>query len=77
MLGYLHSLAAASAIPGGAFVVARPKGTLVHVLAGGLYLGAIPALNISALGIYRITGSFGAFHFGALLSLATIRGRYP
>ena len=72
MLGYIHSFAAAAAIVGGAFVVARPKGTRIHVLAGRLYLWTLFALNISALGIYRITGGFGPFHFGALLGLATI-----
>jgi len=72
MLGYIHSFAAATAVLGGAAVLARPKGTRAHVLAGRLYLWSMVALNISALGIYRITGSFGPFHFGALLSLATV-----
>jgi len=29
-------------------------------------------LNVTALAIYRLTGRFGAFHVGAIVSLATV-----
>jgi hypothetical protein len=37
-----------------------------------VYVVAMLALNLSALWIYRLTGTFGPFHVAALISLATL-----
>ena len=71
-LGYFHFLAALLALAGGAAVLLMSKGTARHVRAGRVYLFSMVFLNLSALGIYRITGALGAFHLMALLSLATL-----
>lgn len=72
LTGFIHLFAALLALVSGAMIVLGPKGTRTHVRTGRFYLGSMVALNISALSIFRITGDFGSFHAGALLSLATI-----
>ncbi|MBL8644993.1 MAG: DUF2306 domain-containing protein [Rhodospirillaceae bacterium] len=62
----------------GLIVFADPKGTPVHRLLGVAFALAMLTVNITALGLYRLTGSFGAFHVLALLSLlALARGLWP
>jgi uncharacterized membrane protein len=71
-LGLFHTLAAVAAIVIGGVVLCGKKGSRSHVRYGRVYVSAMALLNISALGIYRITGEFGPFHVGALASLATL-----
>lgn len=56
----------------GTAVVASRKGTALHKRLGYSYVSAMLILNLTALGIYRLTGAFGPFHWAALVSLATI-----
>lgn len=70
--GFLHLSAALVALTAGTVVALARKGTRQHVAAGRLYLAGMASMNISALGIFRISGDFGPFHAGALLSLATL-----
>jgi uncharacterized membrane protein len=70
--GQVHFLTAIVALASGAWVLLRRKGTARHRQAGWLYVASMLALNVSALWIYRLTGTFGPFHFAALISLTTL-----
>jgi uncharacterized membrane protein len=77
-LGAVHLTVAVAALAFGAIVLGAPKGTALHRTIGAGYVVAMVILNVSALGIYRLTGHFQPFHALALLSLATIvRGMVP
>jgi len=71
-LGQVHLLAALIALASGAWVLLRRKGTARHRQVGWLYAASMLALNVTALFIYRLTGTFGPFHVAALISLATL-----
>ena len=71
-IGYFHLAAALLALLGGAMVLGLRKGTAAHIRAGRSYLFVMIAVNVSALLIYRTTGSFGAFHMLALISLGSV-----
>lgn len=71
LLGQVHVAAAVLALASGALVLRRPKGTARHRALGWVYVGAMLATNLTALGIYRLFGRFGPFHAAALASLAT------
>lgn len=71
-LGLIHLLTAIAAIIFGAMVLFSTKGTTFHRLVGRLYVGAMWALNITALMDYELFGFFGPFHWMALISLATV-----
>jgi uncharacterized membrane protein len=70
--GRFHTVFAVAAIIFGAVMLLRPKGTRSHRRIGWVYVAAMVGLNVTALAIYRLTGRFGPFHAGAILSLATV-----
>jgi uncharacterized membrane protein len=71
-LGAAHFAAALAALALGLVVLIERKGTLTHRLIGCGYVTAMILLNVTALGVYRLTGHFGPFHALALVSLATV-----
>ena len=71
-LGVVHVGACAAAMLFGAAVAAAPKGTPWHRRAGRAFLASMLLLNLSALGLYGLTGAFNGFHALALFSLATL-----
>jgi uncharacterized membrane protein len=71
-LGQLHFATALVALCSGAFVVFQVKGTPLHRRVGWVYVASMLVLNVSALTLYRLTGTFGPFHVAALLSLMTV-----
>jgi uncharacterized membrane protein len=71
-LGAAHGAAAIAALLFGFFVLADRKGTHTHRALGAAYVAAMVAVNLTALGIYRLTGQIGPFHLLALVNLATI-----
>jgi len=71
-MGQIHLASAIVALAAGAWVVLRPKGTATHRRIGWVYAFSMLTLNVTALMIYRLTGTFGPFHIAALLSLATL-----
>jgi len=76
--GLIHLIAALVAMLTGAVVLLRPKGTTWHKRIGYVYVASMVVLNISALGIYHLTGAFGIFHGLVLVSLGSlIGGLYP
>ena len=68
----IHIISAVVALAMGALVFLLPKGTRRHRLIGRAYVVAMLALNLTALMIFRLFGTFGPFHVAALLSLATV-----
>ncbi len=73
-VGFLHFVLALLAIVTGAWVLVTAKGDTRHRWAGWLYVGSMVGLNVSALLLYNLTGSFGPFHVLAIASLATVTG---
>jgi len=71
-LGQFHLATWLIALGAGGWVLWRRKGTATHRRMGWIYAASMLALNVSALLIYRLTGSFGAFHVAALISLGTL-----
>lgn len=71
-LGFIHLIFGILALVAGTAVLFLRKGTRWHRTLGHLYLTNMLALNISALFIYRLFGSFGPFHWLALISLLTL-----
>ncbi len=70
--GWMHVIGAASGLVLGAVVLFAPKFGKFHRTAGLGYLISMVLVNISALTIYRETGSIGAFHILAMVSLITL-----
>ena len=66
----VHVGACAAALMLGAAVAAAPKGTAWHRRAGRAFMASMLVLNLSALGLYRLNGTFNGFHVLALISLA-------
>lgn len=71
-LGTVHTVFAFLAIASGAAVCLLPKGTRWHRTLGHAYSTCMGGLLVTALFIYRLTGSFGVFHVLALLGGATL-----
>lgn len=72
ILGAFHLFAAGLALASGASVAVARKGTERHRWTGRVYLAAMLLLNLSALLLYKLTGSFNLFHFFAMVSLVTL-----
>src|SRR4051812_20113632 len=72
MLGAAHFPAplAAPAVGGVGLLVRR--GTHTPPLTGIAYVAALVVANVTALGVYQLTGQFGPFHMLALISLAIL-----
>lgn len=71
-LGLTHTALGFGAILSGGVVVFARKGTRRHRFMGRVYVASMVGLNATALMIYELFGGFGIFHWGALLSLATV-----
>ncbi len=71
-LGHMHLISAFVALAAGGWVFLIAKGTRWHRTLGHLYVAAMIVVNATALGIYRLTGAFGPFHFFALVAFATL-----
>ena len=71
-LGAAHFAAALAALALGALVLLGRKGTPAHRALGASYVTAMALVNLTALGIWQLTGRLGPFHALALASLATV-----
>ena len=77
-LGLIHTIFGLVALAAGTAVLFIRKGGRWHRTLGHIYLTNMLALNISALFIYRLFGTFGPFHWLALISLLSlIAGMVP
>ncbi|GIL22985.1 MAG: hypothetical protein BroJett042_14980 [Bacteroidota bacterium] len=73
-LGWFHLATALLAMLAGAFVLATHKGTKRHKQIGYIYIASMILVCASAMGIYRLTGSFGIFHITAIVGFLTLAG---
>ena len=71
-LGAAHVTAALAALVFGAVVLLARKGTHSHRVMGAAFVAAMLVTNLTALGIFQLTGTFGPFHALALASLAIL-----
>lgn len=71
-LGWIHLSAAFVALFTGAVVLIAPKGTRLHKRVGYLYCASMVVVCGTALGIYRLTGSFMLFHVLAIVGFVTL-----
>jgi uncharacterized membrane protein len=71
-VGAAHFAAAMAALALGAVVLLERKGTNGHRIMGAAFVVAMLVTNMTALGLYRLTGYFGPFHALALVSLAIL-----
>ena len=72
LLSWMHIASATLAMVLGLMVLVRAKGTRSHRRLGFVYVLSMALLNISAFGMYRLFGTFGAFHVAALVSASTV-----
>jgi uncharacterized membrane protein len=70
-LGLVHLVASLVALALALLVLVRPKGTAIHKMRGTIYVIAVLATSITALGIYR-RGIFFLPHWFAVASLIAI-----
>ncbi len=70
--GLIHVAFAFTALISGFFVFFNKKGTRRHKKIGWVYGASMLGLNVTALSIYRLFGTFGPFHVLAVVSLVTI-----
>lgn len=76
--GQLHTLLGVVALIAGAAIFLRRKGTRSHKAIGRVYVASMLSLNVTALMLYHLTGRFGPFHVGAIVSgLTVVAGMVP
>jgi uncharacterized membrane protein len=77
-IGLLHLTSSLFAMAYGALVLLSPKGGARHKLWGYCYTVAMFTVLVSALFIYRLFGTFGPFHFIAVIGFVyLITGLMP
>ena len=72
MIGILHIVCSILALPLGAVILLRPKGTQSHIRLGWAYLICMICVNGFGLCVYHLTGGFNVFHLLAILNLTII-----
>lgn len=75
-IGTMHLAFSFLAIGVGGWVLWIPKGTRWHRTIGHLYGVAMLGVIVTALSLYDMTGSFGPFHFAAIVGGITLVGGY-
>lgn len=58
----------------GTLVLVWPKGTVRHQRVGYLYVASMIVVLTTAFGIYRLFGTFGIVHWGAVFSWTALIG---
>ena len=71
-IAQMHVIAAVAALLLGGIVFLMRKGSRLHVRIGFGYVVSMIVMNVTAFGVYRLTGSVNPFHVGAFFSLATV-----
>lgn len=74
ILGLIHVGFGSLALVLGLIIFRMTKGTQLHRCLGYLYVASMLGLNVTALLIYHVFGTFGPFHVLALISLVTVVG---
>lgn len=73
-IGLVHLTSAILALITGSWILAANKGTLVHRAVGYIYVVSMLIMLVTAFLIYRLFGTFGIFHFFAVVSSITLLG---
>ncbi|MBO3698827.1 DUF2306 domain-containing protein [Roseivirga sp. E12] len=71
-IGLVHLIASLVATVAGTIVIGARKGTKFHKQVGYVYAISMLILNLTAFMTYRLFGTFGIFHYGAIGSLLTL-----
>lgn len=71
-IGHIHLASAIASLLLGTIVLIQIKGTGLHKQLGYVYVVSMLVLNGTALGIYRLFGGWGPFHYAAVLSLSSL-----
>lgn len=72
ILGEIHLYSALLATLFGTLILTGKKGTKLHKKIGYAYSVNMLIVNITAFMIYRLFGTFGIFHYAAIISLLTL-----
>lgn len=72
--GLVHLVAAVIALATGAAVLLLPKATVTHRRVGYVYTAAMVGVLLTSFSIYHLYGSFGIFHWLAVVSTVTLIG---
>jgi len=70
--GLIHFLASIFALLLGTFVLVLPKGTTKHKIIGRLYAFTMLVVLTTAFMTYRLFGTWGIFHWSAVISSLTL-----
>lgn len=73
-IGLIHLTSAISALITGTWILAANKGTIIHRAVGYIYVVSMLLMLVTAFLIYRLFGTFGIFHFFAVVSSVTLLG---
>ena len=73
-IGLVHLTSAILALITGSWILAANKGTLTHRAVGYIYVVSMLIMLVTAFMIYRLFGTFGIFHFFAVVSSITLLG---
>ena len=73
-IGLIHLVVSIFALIFGTWVLVAQKGTETHRKVGYLYAISMVLLIATALMIYRLFGTFGLFHYAAVVSGITLAG---
>ena len=73
-IGVVHLLCSIISMIAGALVLSIKKGTIIHKRLGYFYTLNMLIVLITALMIYRLFGTFGPFHYIAVIGFLYITG---
>jgi uncharacterized membrane protein len=73
-IGLVHLVTSCLAVIAGTMVLAMRKGTRRHVQVGYFYVANMALLLITAFMLYNLFGTFGIFHYAAIISSLTLIG---
>jgi uncharacterized membrane protein len=73
-LGTIHLVSSLLSMVAGGIILILPKGNRRHKQIGYFYLCSMIIVNISAMGIYHMTGAFGLFHVAAIVGFLAMAG---
>lgn len=71
-IGMLHLIASMCALIVGTLNLVLAKGTRMHKRIGYFYAGSMSVLLFTAFAIYRLFGTWGIFHWTAVISTLTL-----
>ena len=71
-IGLIHLIASVVALIAGTLILFLTKGTQLHKRIGYTYVTSMTILLITAFMIYRLFGTWGVFHWTALISTLTL-----